>query len=258
MLTLKLLLILTILLTLNLCGRGDETTTTTTAESDDESNDEDEEIDPEIPLWHLFDCNRIFESGPRPVHKEKDWILMRKAYKSIVSADKSSIPTQEEDEKRSGFHVAFEARQADEKGRGIFAKEGIKKGQKVWSTLQTARFDDGNEYRKFLSSIPADFACDVVQWAYVQAVNTNDKREKAFISVDLDPGSFINAVEEDYETDETPNVGCDETAAKADPGGCKHNYYALRDIDPDDEIILEYGDFAITDGWRWFGLNLYG
>ena len=73
MLTLKLLLIFTILLSLNLCGRGAETTTTTTAESDDESNDEDEEIDPEIPLWHLFDCNRIFESGPRPVHKEKDW-----------------------------------------------------------------------------------------------------------------------------------------------------------------------------------------
>jgi len=211
-------------------------------------------------MWDHLECDALFALAPRPIHKEKDWDLMRTAYASIVSPEKSSLPSQEEDKKRSGFHVAFEAKQAKEKGRGIFAKEKIKKGQKVWSTLQTARFDDGNDYRKFIASIPVDLACDVLQWAYVQAIIEDSDREKPLISVDIDPGSFLNSFEdysyEDYSHDEWgPNIGCDPDAAKDEPGGCRQNYFALRDIDADEELILDYGEFAISDGWRLFGLQ---
>ena len=84
-------------------------------------------------------------------------------------------------------------------------------------------------------------------------------REKPLISVDIDPGSFLNSFEdyshEDYSYGEWgPNIGCDPDAAKDEPGGCRQNYFALRDIDPDEELILDYGEFAIPDGWRLFGL----
>ena len=48
--------------------------------------------------------------------------------------------------------------------------------------------------------------------------------------------------------------GGDKEAAKQERGGCKQNYFALRDINVGEEILLDYGDFAIAHGWEWFGL----
>ena len=218
-------------------------------------------------LWDHFGCTDIFEAGPRPVHSLEDWNSMRRAYESVVGIDKSSIPRILKDEGEndsssdskikdsSGFHVPVIAKQAGEyKGRGVFladdATEPVQRGTLVWNTKFTARFDKGEDYRQFLSSIRADFACDVLQWAYVQAVMYDgDRTEKPFISVDLDEGSFINSVDGDY--DDEPNVGCVENSL---PGGCKENYFALRTIHPGDELVLDYSDFAISHGWRWFGL----
>ena len=68
--------------------------------------------------------------------------------------------------------------------------------------------------------------------------------------VDLDEGSFINSFslsdDEDYETD-GPNIGCDIEMAKVHFGGCKQNYFALRDIEEGEELLLDYGQFAIQD-----------
>ena len=216
-------------------------------------------------LWNHFGCNDIFEAGPRPVHSIDDWKSMRQAYESVVGVDKSSIPRiQQQDEDDvdadsrdavSGFHVPVKARQAGDKGRGVFvADDGsgpVQPGSLVWSTKFTARFDDGEDYRKFLKLIRVDFACDVLQWAYVQAVRDDgDQTEKAFVSVDLDAGSFINSIDDD-DPDSAPNVGCVENSL---PGGCKQNYFALRTIHPGEELILDYTDFAISHGWEWFGL----
>lgn len=210
-------------------------------------------------LWDHFGCDAIFDSGPRPVHQPSDWMLMRKAYRSIVGPEKASIPDDppDDDEFLDGFHVQVEARQADEKGRGVFVKAPVKEGQKIWSTSFTARFNSGKDYRRFLAAIPRDFACDVLQWAYVQTLSNNaEMNEKAFVSVDLDAGSFINSYGDWQGGDEDipPNLGCHKEASKTEPGGCEHNYFALRDIEVDDELLLDYGEFAVSTGWKWFGL----
>lgn len=181
---------------------------------------------------------------------------MREAYISVVGHEHSSLST---DRTTDGFHVRVQARQADHKGRGIFAMEPIKKGQKVWSTSMTARFTSGNDYRAFLAEIPADLACDVIQWAYVQSLPSIDEdTERAFISVDLDEGSFVNSCGDeggsDDDEDTEANLGCHQEAAQHEEGGCKLNYFATRDIEVGEEILLDYSDFAISHGWEWFGL----
>ena len=67
------------------------------------------------------------------------------------------------------------------------------------------------------------------------------------ISVDLDEGCFCNNGRSDG------NMGCDEEAAKEYEGGCKDNYFALKDIKAGDEIECKYGQFVVQ-GWHTFGV----
>ena len=64
----------------------------------------------------------------------------------------------------------------------------------------------------------------------------------------MDEGCFCNAGLEDS------NVGCDEKAARNIKGGCEENYFALRHIRAGEEILCDYGEFAIYDGWDHFEL----
>ena len=51
-------------------------------------------------------------------------------------------------------------------------------------------------------------------------------------------------------------MGCDEEAAKEYEGGCKNNYFALKDIKAGEEIECSYGEFAVSTGWSKFGLQV--
>ncbi|CAB9531042.1 expressed unknown protein [Seminavis robusta] len=226
------------------------------SEEEDEEEPYDDEEDPEYDdmivgdMWHYFDCSFIF-SRPRPVHSETDWKSMRHAYAAVVGLERSNRIA---DKDGDGFAVPVQARSAgDEKGRGVFVTTApVPKGQLVWSTSMTARFEKGSEYRAFLAKIRQDFACDVLQWAYVQSISDQSAEvDKPLVSVDLDAGSFINTVTEE---DEEPNLGCHEQAALEHKGGCQQNYFALKDIQVGEELLLDYGDFAIREGWEWFGL----
>jgi hypothetical protein len=136
----------------------------------------------------------------------------------------------------------------------------------------TARFSSGSAYREFLSLLPPDLACDVLQWAYVQELTTDDhasndpdsvKRSpnealpaqhagKALrVSVDLDEGSYMNGEDDD------PNVGClanDRERLSGEGLSCQHHFFALRDIHEGQELLCSYGTFAKSDGWSEFGL----
>jgi SET domain len=224
-------------------------------------------------LWYrAFDCERIFRAV-RPVHNESTWTFLRGVYVGVMMTASSATPAQHATQQSpddpnhgnstvrcrsdqlmcdhgptinllaplgSGFRKAVQARQTDDgKGRGVYAAEAIRKGELVWTaTASTARFPSGALYRQFLAIVPADLACDVLQWAYVQDVVhfrestarsgnndlhnrcCNDNTTEAIpqspqqlqpdtsrspvlrISVDLDEGSYMNG--EDYD----PNVGC--------------------------------------------------
>ena len=83
--------------------------------------------------------------------------------------------------------------------------------------------------------------------AYVQDIGGGDFR----VSVDLDNGCFCNTEDEDNDA----NMGCDKTAAKNVKGGCENNYFALKDIKAGEELLCDYGEFALARGWEHFGLE---
>mmetsp|Transcript_18066 Transcript_18066/g.26497 ORF Transcript_18066/g.26497 Transcript_18066/m.26497 type:complete len:249 (-) Transcript_18066:131-877(-) len=196
-------------------------------------------------MWELFGCDEIFASA-RPVHNQSTWMLMRGVYHGVVGPNASSIsPLSYE----SGFPPPIEAKQAGPKGRGVFAAGTVKKGDMVWTAKRNrAKWGDGPSYRKFLISIPTDLACDVLQWAYVQSFSDeeNDYESDLLICADLDEGSFMNSAS----YDEEPNVGCTPSPEEK----CKDNMYALRDIEVGEELLCNYGDFAVPHGWQSFDL----
>lgn len=197
-------------------------------------------------LWNYLQCEEIFASD-RPIHSAQTWNHARQVYKQIVGYDQSSIGMIGDDEPISnGFRVAYEVKQVPPKGRGIFADQDIQKGQLIWSTKKTARFSDGNSFRKFTLSVERGFACDVLNVSYVQRLENGELQ----ISTDLDDGSLCNSEDEDNDA----NMGCDKDAAKNYEGGCTENYFALHDIKSGDELICSYGSFVIENGWKEFGL----
>ena len=68
--------------------------------------------------------------------------------------------------------------------------------------------------------------------------------------MDLDEGCFCN----DGGGDDEANTGCDEEAARDVEGGCRENYFAMSDIQAGEELLCSYGQFAISGGWKRFGL----
>jgi len=73
------------------------------------------------------------------------------------------------------------------------------------------------------------------------------------ICVDLDEGSFMNSGY--WQEEDNSNLGCISEAGSKVLGGCKQNYFALRDIDAGEELLVNYGEFALPHGWDSFGLQ---
>lgn len=207
--------------------------------------------DPEVKLlemWELLDCGDLFEEDDRPVHNESTWMLMRGAY---IASVKGEINMEAYDKKQlygNGFPPgSMEVKVFEEKGRGVYATKSFKKGELVWSDIFSACFKDGMAYRLFLGSLPVDLACDVFEWAY--------SGETYGVCVDLDEGSLINHStikkenERDWETgegEEQPNIGIID-----------YEHIAIRDINPGDELLIDYGDFAEESGWEHLGLGTW-
>jgi len=192
-------------------------------------------------LWHHWDCDEIFKT-PRPIHSKETWAHTRKVYQAVVGEEDSTV---QDDEKVDGFHVPVVSKQSPGKGRGIYAGRDIKKGEIIWTGVNSARFRWGDDYREFLNSIEPHLACDVLQWAYVQ--DMGDEDDDLRVTVDLDDGSFCN------DGDGEPNKGCDPDLADGYSGGCKKNYFALRDIKEGEEFLCDYSSFAVQS-WESFFL----
>lgn len=151
-------------------------------------------------LWNYLMCEEIFASD-RPVHSAQTWNHARQVYTQIIGHGQSFIDKREDEETISnGFRVAYDVKQVPPKGRGIFAAQDIQKGQLIWSTKKTARFSDGDSFRKFTLSLERGFACDVLNVSYVQRLENGELQ----ISTDLDDGSLCNGEDEDNDA----NMGC--------------------------------------------------
>ena len=235
-------------------------------------------------FWEYFGCDDVFATT-RPLHNESTWMLLRGAYQGVVGPQRSSIAlttkfdTTNSVNYHSGFHVPYYTGQVPRGvGRGVFSSLPIAKDTLVWTAeTNSARFSTGAQFRQFLLSIPNDLACDVMIWSYCQYVDDDDDNDeeeddekeeeeedisdmKLVIQCDLDDGSFVNTgdgtVYENYEEEEdgelgAANIGMPEHLIGLHKG---ENLYALRDIDAGEQILVNYGEFAVPEGWKEFGL----
>mmetsp|Transcript_1579 Transcript_1579/g.2354 ORF Transcript_1579/g.2354 Transcript_1579/m.2354 type:complete len:232 (+) Transcript_1579:165-860(+) len=131
-----------------------------------------------------------------------------------------------------------------EKGRGLKAAKDIKKGDMIFkATNNTVVFTDGHSFRKFMFMLNErfpSFACDVLQWAWVQ-----DLEGGAFgIEVDLDDCNLLNSGHR------SANIQC----GKADDICDGSHFYARRDIKKGEEILGSYSEFVSDHSWSELGL----
>eukprot|EP00978_Attheya_sp_CCMP212_P043121 scaffold275695_cov50-Attheya_sp.AAC.1 len=147
---------------------------------------------------------------------EDTWENLRNEYRRAVGASLSSISA---DNKKSGVLVPYEVRKDPIKGRGLFLTENVKKGQIVWDKSQHAKFAKEIYFHRFLSSIPHDLACDVLQWAYI----VEDPEYGPVCAFELDDGTYMN------------NGGVDASFDFSEDG-----VVALRDVDAGEEIVVNY------------------
>lgn len=226
-------------------------------------------------LKSYWNCASYMRDTVLPIHNETAWWSLRQIYRDIVGVERSTIePLSHE----SGFFRRVELKHFEGKGRGVVAKERIEKGQLVWSDRQTACFQDGSLYRKFLASVSPEMACEIMAWAYLvdqtklellgkwDFESDDDFWEydisRTFMCVDLDEGSLINtgnvgeSNHEDEEVDADVNIHLTFDRTGIDPNlwSLPLIWYAARDIEEGEEILADYADFDIDEGWVWFGL----
>lgn len=203
-----------------------------------------------------FGCE---ERDDFPIHSPRVWEQLRLIYHEVVMGDRaaSSRGSTPSDGTTSGFVRNITIKHSPGRGRGVFATERISAGSRVWQARETTvRFYSGDDYRRFLAAVPDEYVCDVAQFSYVQDLGQSSYTPSATpihgassyetrslaISVDLEVGAYLNA-----------NWDVEENIRFVKDSGRGH-FIALRDIEPWEELISDYDDFAVEYGWDIFGL----
>jgi len=192
-----------------------------------------------LDMWFNLKCDEVFGRGPRPVPTAAQFAESIRLYNSIVADEGRRL-----DASAEGIHVGIEVRQAEDKGRGLFATSGIGRGT-AWRDIytKTAIFYDPEHYRRFILGLEVEMACDVLQWAYGE----EDDDERPRMAVDLDEATMCNDGGR-----EGGNVGCDEGDPAMD---CGRYEYAMRDIEAGEEILCVYAHFDEPESWEEMGLE---
>mmetsp|Transcript_23356 Transcript_23356/g.55371 ORF Transcript_23356/g.55371 Transcript_23356/m.55371 type:complete len:349 (+) Transcript_23356:165-1211(+) len=237
-------------------------------DDDDEYDEEEDEEEDDFDVWTEGNVNQMYEElgcpenndGFTKVHSQETWQEFNRIYNKVVGPSKSSLPPKFTS---SGFQYPVEIKHDPVRGRGVYVKTTtIPKGSLIWQSTNTAIFDDPQDYRTFILSLPPPLACDVLIWAYSRMIS-DDRPEEFYACVDLDEGSFINSI---YDEPSLLNmaIGLDDGPMPDDAKediekqtwyGCSElKFYALKDIPPGTEIIADYGEFAEPHGWIAMGL----
>lgn len=106
-------------------------------------------------LRKQFHCN---SSEKRPIYDQAVWMMLRGVYQGMMGPERSTImqPLSAE----GGFVIDFDIRHTPDKGRGVFTRQPIKKGDLVHtSTRQWSHFSTGSDFRRFLQAIPPYIEC---------------------------------------------------------------------------------------------------
>ena len=140
-----------------------------------------------------------------------------------------------------------------DKGRGVFVTEKVPKGTLVVNTDSDTIgiFKDGHTWRKFVATLPTYTACNVIEWSWVQDFRLEDKndiRNGLTIMMAWDKSNLLNNADW-TDSKEDPNIRCgtppEGWPEKEDGiwGLCQFHYYAIKDLEVGEEILMAYGEF---------------
>jgi len=200
--------------------------------------------------YDYFDCASN-EANYRSLLNESVRVLWRGVYQGIVGPLDSTIGPFPSTTK-TGFRVPFEAKISGNSGRSIWSTDSIRKGQLVWtSKTQTTCFHTGDQYRRFIWSLPPDIVCDSMQFSYVKEFPSVGHGRNLKVCLDTDESGYIN--NGGLSSLMPANIGCPEGMSRKD---CDYGglMYALRDIDEGEELLCDYQDFYVEGGWEALGL----
>lgn len=247
-----------------------------------------------LPIWwdysiddlfeRLFNCAEIlYNVTPTPL-TEKDieklqeqFDELRNKYAKEVNLWPVQQPTPENS--FSIMVVPTEIKDAGKKGRGVFATERIEKGSLVGSLNagNVGVFKDGASWRSFAATLPRETACNFIEWSWVQEITpekgSDDIREGLTIFIAFDESNLTNAAWVDEDGEEA-NIRCGtpfhskQYSTNIDEGGdanekeevrwgpCRFDYYATRDIEAGEELLLNYSEFEDEDQHQWTDIGL--
>ena len=217
-------------------------------------------------LRDYFDCSEHAYDLNKALPTLNEWMVLHQQYRELVDSEplallKSIVPPtlgyshgSSSDSGSSSVNdidhdipPPYYAGQSDGKGRGLFASRPIRKGELVQNGPQSSViFPNATAFRRLIVNLPRMTACDVTEWAWTQQLSNDDDDEeedkaedaKMWILLDLNIAALMNSSDE-------PNVA---------PRSNRHTkFYALRDIDVDEEILQDYSLYKVD--WVAVGLG---
>mmetsp|Transcript_21968 Transcript_21968/g.46355 ORF Transcript_21968/g.46355 Transcript_21968/m.46355 type:complete len:277 (+) Transcript_21968:214-1044(+) len=185
-----------------------------------------------------FDCRGRDKS--QPLHSLEEWQFMRRKYNEVVDASvkfDDAIPPTLGYTLSGGSPPPFYAKLSPGKGRGLFASREINEGELIHIGGKSAvTFPNGMSWRMFVFSLPRDLACDIAMWSWTQSLSMEGEYQ---ILVDLNIAAFFNDGGDDHSNIKPQN-------------STSLNFYAIRDIKKDTELMYDYHEYD-TD-WDEVGL----
>ena len=179
-----------------------------------------------------FNCHSYFDDETKPVPTMEFWETMLKAYNQEVDPTykfDTKVPPTEGYRHDENGGPPYYAKLSPGKGRGLFAKRDIQKGEIVHDgTKSDVVFPDGLSWKRFVFALPRKMACDTVAWSFTQQI---EKDGPLRVLSSLNIAILMN----EADSDEDVNVEPENDYSSV--------FYATRAIRKDEEILMNYADY---------------
>ncbi|KAL9186319.1 hypothetical protein ACHAXT_005557 [Thalassiosira profunda] len=197
-----------------------------------------------------FGCKHRSRDDSKSLPSLEDWNFMRKKFTEVVDNDKEwddPVPptlgySLERHIPVPPPYYAKVSEHAVGGGRGLFASRDIDEGELVHDgTRSDVIFPDAIAWRRFVFSLPREFACDSTDWHWMQRLEEDGPY---FLLAGINISSLMNSGGKEFGPGRSPNALPDSpTSGK---------FYATRDIAKNEEILTDYD--AYYTNWSEVGL----